>query len=120
MAAPLRLRQGMAHQVAADAALAEVGCHRQRSEQQRGPPATSHDVPKPHGADQEAARAGDKRQALRRPLVLAQPLGGLAEAGIPERSIEQRLAACDIEGGLLTNCDHGGASASGDALRWLR
>ena len=84
MTARLRLRERMAHQLAADAALAEFGLDRQRPEQQRRPPRAGRDVPQPHGADQAAVRAGDERQALRRQPALAQPLGRLGEAAIPE------------------------------------
>src|SRR5450432_2946342 len=109
MTALLRLIERMPHQVAPDPALAEIGRYRQRSEQQRRPSRTGRDAPQPDGADHAAVRAGDERQAFGRQPVLAQPLGGLAEAAIAECRIEQRLAPGDIEGGLVTNRDHGRA-----------
>jgi len=115
MAAPLRLLERLAHQVAADAAALPIRRH-ERPEQQPGPAGTGGDVPEPHRADQPIVHAGDKRQALFRQPVLAQALGGLAKAAFGERLIEQRLAPCDIEPGLLTNCDHGGAFPRPDAL----
>ena len=103
----LRRFERMLHQLGPDAAAAEIGGDRERSQEQRRPTAAGRDAPQPHRADQPSLRAGDERQSLRRQSLLTQPLGRLGEAAIAESRIEQRLAPRDIERGLVTNGDHG-------------
>ena len=84
--------------------LRQLGCDRERAEQQRRPAGTGRHLPEPHRADDAAALGGDERQLGQTPF--AQALGRLGEAGRPIGDVEQRLARCRLRRPFLTDGNH--------------
>src|SRR5262249_31744302 len=79
----------MAHERAADAAVAAIFSDGHRSEKQSGRAGAAHDLP---GANDPPAIHRAEREVIGRPLPVTQALRAFAPAAIAEGLVEQRLA----------------------------
>src|SRR5215472_2456853 len=114
MAVPLCLSDRMPHQKAPDAAFTAIGRNRQGAQQEGLPRRTGADAPEPERADEALASTSHEGEARFRQAALAQALSGLGGTTLAEGIVKERLAAGDIKGGFVTNCDHGMALRAPD------